>query len=1211
VTEDSAGDRIAGYQIERVLGRGGWGVVYLARDPLRGPVALKVMSELAALDEGVRLRFQREFRAAARLDHPGIVRVYDSGVVEGTPYIVMEYIEGVTLTQHFAAPGRRMTRQARVEPSRLERICDAMVQILSALDYIHGQRLIHQDLKPENILVTPEGRVRLVDFGLARAWTVQGRPGRRRPVIGSLTYMSPEQLAGARVLDPRADLYALGVILYELLCGRLPFHDRPRRERLRLRTVEDPPPIETVNPLVPRDLARLVHHLLRRRPDERPVSAREVARLLLEAGRVDEGLLRRWGLKLSAPPALRTWRPHFVGRERELRRLLELAECVRGGGLGIAVIHGESGIGKTRLIQEFLDRLDGEGWRVLWPRTVEAGLLPMQRAGELVQAVCRQLPEGPEGEVDGRFRPYMTQLRPLLEADGACLQRVAADRPPPGVTPDEQRRRMAEFFCNLLVELGQEGPLLIVLDDLHTYDEESRRFLRWAFKRLNARCAAAPVGALLVAAEDRGWQPRIPQSPAFAAPAGDARGVADIPLAGLGSGEVETLVCGMLGIAAVPEEVVEQLARESRGNPYVLRELVNVLHEEGKLSWLTNGAGSAPGGGPEEKGVEREVSEGLLPRIQGRLSELAARRMGPLPEVVREVLDAAAVIGNQFEFPILVKVADRSEEECLDALDYAMRHELVEELDAPDVRFAFRHPVFRLGLLDALDGQRKKLLHRRAFKTIRTLGDESRPEVLARLALHSFWGEDAPRAIRYNHRYVQRHGREMTPEARIYYEQRVLDLLARQGVNGRPEPELIRLEALATIAAAHRERGALREAESAYRELLAAAKRARAADWHVRATRDLGRLFQSSGRGAAAEAVYRSALETARSWRLTAEEAEILLLLAANLADRGLLLDARLLLSRALALFQERRDRERTARTQLALADVALQLRKLTAARNLYEAALDAFDPHDHPGTAAEITAALGEIQGAEYRFSSALAAFGRALDIVRHLELPASEALVRLRFARVLLNLARHAQARDMAAQGVDLSRPLPGNLIMSRCLLTLGRIHLAQANPGEARSYFQQSHDLSREEDRLPDALTAAYGMAEIDAILDPERALAATEALEQEGSALQLPRLHGECHLARARIYHTAGRYEESLQEYELLLSEEPQLAEDPRLLWTARQTAELALDYLRMETLEQAAVKALHEVRRRISSADRRLLDVTPPFAAILSRRGPAA
>ena len=262
------GDRVLSYIVERELGEGGMGTVYLGRHTvLDQQVAIKVLSPMLARDEALRMRFIQEANIQAKLRHPGIVQVLTAEMEGEQPSLVMEYIEGKSLSEVLDLRGALPVDDA----------IKIMTQVLSAVGYAHDQGVIHRDLKPSNVMVMATGEAKVTDFGIAKVLG-SSKLTRTGTAMGSAHYMSPEQIRRPETVDARSDIYALGCVFYEVLAGQPPFGEKDASgtesdfEIKTAHVTESAPTLEKFKSDLPDWLAQLVMQMLEKEPERRPSS---------------------------------------------------------------------------------------------------------------------------------------------------------------------------------------------------------------------------------------------------------------------------------------------------------------------------------------------------------------------------------------------------------------------------------------------------------------------------------------------------------------------------------------------------------------------------------------------------------------------------------------------------------------------------------------------------------------------------------------------------------------------------------------------------------------------------------------------------------------------------------------------------------------------------------------------------------------------------
>jgi len=322
------GEMLDQFHMQQFVGGGGMGVVFKARDTtLDRIVAVKVVASHSLSTEDLKKRFLVEAQSAARLDHPNIARIYDSGRSRGLPYIVFEYIEGANIRDLVIKHG----------PLPVGDALSYTYQIAHALTHASQRDVIHRDIKPSNILVTHDGQAKLVDMGLARFHQVDSTEEdltNTGVTLGTFDYISPEQARDPRVADTRSDIYSLGCTLFYMLAGHPPFSQATPAQKLLKHQGERPPELLVLRPDLPETVGKLVQCMLAKRPEDRPQTPTELVVALAD-------LLQTEGLQvpqtLSSPPVVpvlqtpQVWRRHLPWA-LPIAALLAISSWMNSGG---------------------------------------------------------------------------------------------------------------------------------------------------------------------------------------------------------------------------------------------------------------------------------------------------------------------------------------------------------------------------------------------------------------------------------------------------------------------------------------------------------------------------------------------------------------------------------------------------------------------------------------------------------------------------------------------------------------------------------------------------------------------------------------------------------------------------------------------------------------------------------------------------------------
>ncbi|OYT73203.1 MAG: hypothetical protein CFK52_02765 [Chloracidobacterium sp. CP2_5A] len=761
------------YQIVRMVGRGGMGAVYEAiHSTMQRRVALKILNADLVSNPAALERFRREALLSGRLKHPNAITIYDYGMSAiGEAYIVMEFLEGHSL-------GQELQQAKTLSPLR---VVSVLAPVCDAVHAAHAEGIIHRDLKPANIMLeklrTGE-TVKVLDFGIAKL--AMNNPSLMNltgtGIIGTPQYMSPEQCQAHRI-DGRSDVYSIGVIAYEMLTGKLPFDEPTPLATVIAQVKQKAKPLRELRPDIPPALEAVVMRALEKSPANRHQTAEELGEALravqrqllgnatakpsqgvvaspLEPALAQGPFTRVVPGEPAADPSAPAPNPssvrlpagisggEFIGRTPELGVLIAAWQSVTTRRGRPVVIFGEAGIGKTRLVEQFLIRLEdiGEGQPLLLrlrcpdPARAIPGQLPLAdlRAAAMAHfnpelRAVRSLSPADEAFLDGTF---FANLRDEAYATQLAL-RLAADR---GAFFDDLTR-----LCQLL---ARERGAVLFLDDSHNADPLLLDFISHLLRqtrsdRLLLIVASRPFASLLDGTPPlRSWLQSLDE----------AGGYDQVKLPALSSSEIRLMVEGLLGAQVrLPVSVALMLTEETKGNPYYICEVVNAMIASGQISH-----------GEESGWVCQDVDEFDLPEsIIALVKPLLAR----LEDATADVLAHAAVIGEEFTFDLLQFLTESTEEDLLRQVESALKLGFIREMAGwRDDRYSFVNPMLHRVLYRRITRRRRKRLHARIAERLEqqiasprasSAGLGRQDFTAGDLAYHYFRAEEWRKAVEY------------------------------------------------------------------------------------------------------------------------------------------------------------------------------------------------------------------------------------------------------------------------------------------------------------------------------------------------------------------------------------------------------------------------------------------------------------------------------
>ena len=1040
--------KIKHYNILDRIGMGGMGEVFRAEDTLlERPVAIKIMHNHLSQDSENVDRLIREAKAAAKLVHPNVVTIHEIGEADFGHYIVMEYIDGVSLSDFLY----------NHESIDQERAVNFTIQILKALNIAHKASILHRDIKAENILITQDDQVKVLDFGIARV-TKQDNLTKNGEILGTIDYMAPEQMLGDDI-DERCDLYAVGMVLYQLLTRVLPFKSSNTVQILFNKLNEEPASPSSINPKINRELDAIVLKAIHKKPSERWQSAEDFISVLSDF--IDQ--LHRDKIKPAVEPInfdldfeedgnkINTLKNVFIGRQKEFKKLVNIFNDVKIGRGQPVVIKGEAGIGKSSLASKLRSYAEYNNAYViygasLYKEGMDAYLPFIDGLRDFFSRDNSKLTEDDRNELISQVRKQVPDLSVFMDRFTTDLMQTTKKKKG---NSKKSQDSLLENIIHLFSMISTLHPLVLIIDDMQWADVASLRLFHYMAKRISKH----RIMLIGISRTDR-YDLQDEGKPTYWVDTLKRMSREDLlntlDLDYLSKEDSDQLIDQSLQNTAFSEEFYLGLYEATRGNPFFIIETLKSLQANERI--IQKNA----------RWIDLDVDFKM--DVPERVEDIFIRRLSCINEKERELLQIASVIGYKFDPVLLSYITEIKKIEVLKTL--TRMEKSYEIVKGTENDYKFEHPLLADLLYQEMPKAMVKEYHLLIAEQMGKIYKGEYGSLVGDVAEHYRKGQNYAKAIPLLYKAgIRSFDMSAYREAGLYYENLIQSMQIENYDNDSIIPKV---ELYFQLGICYEETGKWDLGIEIYDKLSHLAFEARNFSRYVNAIMRIGRIYDKLGNWTEAMKYYDRCLELADTYDVDDIKSRIYNNIGINCFHKGDF-------DSALDYFQETLS---VSKSEQALFDKAHAYTNIGIIANIlhgpnsvalenFNKALAIYEDKQSKANIARVYQNMGMVYSDKRDWAHAVEAFEKCLQIAEETQEKQLRVLTYLNLGKTYALQGTILKAKTFSDKALKMFKRMNDILGIAEAYHVLGIIYSHENDFARAEKFLSESIKINKEKD------------------------------------------------------------------------------------------------------------------------------------------------